>query len=51
MNEGYDLERSIVATFLSSSWYAEEEASSLVEKLLRHPCRAEERELLTAYAK
>ena len=51
MNDQANREQAIVAAFLSSSWYAEEEASSVVAKLLRHPCSAEERDLLVAYAK
>ena len=51
MSDQTSRERAIVAAFLSSSWYAEEEASSVVAKLLRHPCSAEERDLLVAYAK
>jgi len=50
MSDETSRERAIVAAFLSSSWYAEEEASSVVARLLRHPCSAEERDLLVAYA-
>ena len=51
MSDQTSRERAIVAAFLSSSWYAEEGASSLVAKMLRHPCSVEERDLLVAYAK
>lgn len=36
--------------FLSSSWFAEESASPAVARLLAHPCDAEERAVLIAYA-
>ena len=51
MSDQADRERALVAAFLSSSWYAEAGAPSLVAKMLRHPCSAEERDLLVAYAK
>ena len=40
----------LLAAFLSSSWFAEDEATPVVAKLLRHPTSEEERHLLLAYA-
>lgn len=40
----------LLATFLASSWFAEDEAMPVVNKLLRHPSSAEERALLLSYA-
>ena len=40
----------LVATFLASSFFAEDEATPVVEKLLRHPTDSEERALLLSYA-
>ena len=37
-------------SFLSSSWFAEESASPAVARLLAHPCDADERAVLIAYA-
>lgn len=44
-------EPTIVETFLASSWHAEAAAAPVVDKLLRHPCSAEEQALLVAYAR
>ena len=41
----------IVTTFLSSSFYAEDEATSVTNKLLRHRWSDEERAVLVAYAR
>jgi rubrerythrin len=41
----------IVTTFLSSSFYAEDEATPVVDKLLRHAWSDEERAVLLAYAR
>ena len=41
----------LLATFLSSSFFAEDEATPVVEKLLRHPTSDEERALLLSYAR
>jgi len=41
----------LLATFLSSSFFAEDEATPVVEKLLRHPTNDEERALLLSYAR
>lgn len=51
MTNDPDIERATVMTFLSSSWYAEDEASAVVAKLLRHPSSPEERAALVAYAR
>jgi rubrerythrin len=40
----------LLASFLSSSWFAEDEATPVVAKLLHHPTSDEERQLLVAYA-
>jgi len=40
----------LLATFLASSFFAEDEATPVVEKLLRHPTDGEERALLLSYA-
>jgi rubrerythrin len=40
----------LLATFLASSFFAEDEATPVVEKLLRHPTDSEERALLLSYA-
>lgn len=40
----------LLATFLASSFFAEDEATPVVEKLLRHPSDSEERALLLSYA-
>jgi rubrerythrin len=40
----------LLAAFLSSSWFAEDEATPVVAKLLRHQTSDEERRLLLAYA-
>jgi len=40
----------LLAAFLSSSFFAEEEATPVVTKLLRHPANEEERALLLSYA-
>jgi rubrerythrin len=40
----------LLANFLSSSWFAEDEATPVVTKLLRYPTSDEERALLTSYA-
>lgn len=44
-------EEAIVLGFLSSSFYAEDEATPVVEKLLRHGWSFEERAVLTEYAR
>src|SRR5215510_8443223 len=41
----------LLATFLASSFFAEDEATPVVEKLLRHPTDGEERALLLSYAR
>ena len=41
----------LLATFLASSFFAEDEATPVVEKLLRHPTDSEERALLLSYAR
>jgi hypothetical protein len=41
----------LLATFLSSSFFAEDEATPVVERLLRHPAPEEERALLLSYAR
>lgn len=43
-------ERDIVRTFLSSSFFAEDEAAPSVARLLELPCDEEERKLLESYA-
>jgi rubrerythrin len=40
----------LLAAFLSSSFFAEDEATPVVKKLLLHPTTAEERALLLSYA-
>jgi rubrerythrin len=40
----------LLANFLASSFFAEDEATPVVEKLLRHPTDGEERALLLSYA-
>lgn len=40
----------LLANFLSSSFFAEDEATPVVKKLLQHPTSAEERALLLSYA-
>jgi hypothetical protein len=45
-----DLHDHLLAAFLSSSFFAEDEATPVVTKLLRHPTSAEERALLLSYA-
>jgi rubrerythrin len=42
--------RELLANFLASSFFAEDEATPVVEKLLRHPTNDEERALLLSYA-
>lgn len=44
------LERDTVRTFLSSAFFAEDEAMPTVNRLLAQPCDAEERTLLESYA-
>jgi rubrerythrin len=41
----------LLAAFMSSSFFAEDEATPVVETLLRHPADAEERALLASYAR
>jgi rubrerythrin len=41
----------LLANFLASSFFAEDEATPVVEKLLRHPTDDEERALLLSYAR
>ena len=41
----------LLANFLASSFFAEDEATPVVEKLLRHPTNEEERALLLSYAR
>jgi rubrerythrin len=41
----------LLADFLASSFFAEDEATPVVEKLLRHPTDDEERALLISYAR
>lgn len=41
----------LLANFLASSFFAEDEATPVVEKLLRHPTNDEERALLLSYAR
>jgi len=41
----------LLANFLSSSFFAEDEATPVVTKLLRHPTSVEERSLLLSYAR
>jgi rubrerythrin len=41
----------LLADFLASSFFAEDEATPVVEKLLRHPADEEERALLLSYAR
>jgi rubrerythrin len=41
----------LLADFLASSFFAEDEATPVVEKLLRHPADDEERALLLSYAR
>ncbi len=48
--EQTELERATLRTFLSSSWFAEDEAAPAVARLLEQPCDDEERELLLSYA-
>ncbi len=45
-----ELERTTLRTFLSSSWFAEDEAAPTVARLLEQPCDEEERRLLLSYA-
>lgn len=45
-----ELQAEILRTFLSSSWFAEDEASPTVKRLLEQPCDDEERRLLESYA-
>lgn len=45
-----DLEHDTLRTFLSSSWFAEDEAAPTVARLLEQPCDEEERKLLLSYA-
>lgn len=45
-----DLEAATLRTFLSSSWFAEDEAAPTVARLLEQPCDEEERALLLSYA-
>ena len=40
----------LLAAFLASSFFAEDEATPVVTKLLRHPTSEEERALLLSYA-
>lgn len=40
----------LLTAFLSSSWFAEDEAAPVVDKLLAHPCDDDEREVLSSYA-
>lgn len=44
------LERDTVRTFLSSAFFAEDEAMPTVNRLLAQPCDPEERKLLESYA-
>ena len=46
-----DLAQELLANFLASSFFAEDEATPVVEKLLRHPTNDEERALLLSYAR
>jgi rubrerythrin len=48
--EETELERTTLRTFLSSSWFAEDEAAPTVARLLEQPCDEEERRLLLSYA-
>jgi rubrerythrin len=41
----------LLADFLASSFFAEDEATPVVEKLLRHPADREEQALLRSYAR
>ena len=41
----------LLADFLASSFFAEDEATPVIDKLLRHPTDAEERALLLSYAR
>jgi rubrerythrin len=45
-----DSHAQLLANFLSSSFFAEDEATPVVEKLLAHPTSEEERALLLSYA-
>jgi rubrerythrin len=49
LNRATDQE--LLANFLASSFFAEDEATPVVEKLLRHPTDREERALLLSYAR
>jgi rubrerythrin len=44
-------DQELLATFLAASFFAEDEATPVVEKLLRHPTDDEERALLLSYAR
>jgi rubrerythrin len=44
-------QQQLLAAFLASSFFAEDEATPVVEKLLRHPTDGEERALLLSYAR
>ena len=46
-----DTHDQLLANFLSSSFFAEDEATPVVTKLLRHPTNEEERALLLSYAR
>jgi len=48
---GRTIHDQLLANFLASSFFAEDEATPVVEKLLRHPADAEERALLLSYAR
>ena len=41
----------LLADFLASSFFAEDEATPVVDKLLRHPADREEQALLRSYAR